>query len=142
MVFCPCYAPQPLPSKYMILPTIEYSKSHPRVLRRPATATMVQEKGIDIRLGDCRRTSDNLRKMSASSTISRFSRDIRLTSQRLASCRRLLGSGARVGKTREFGGCLCMLVLDMVRNGTISQCIFQTLCSRMILDRVGSRLSI
>lgn len=35
-----------------------------------------------------------------------------------------------------------MLVLDMIRNGAIAQCVFHALCSRMILDSVDSRLSI
>ena len=75
-------------------------------------------------------------------TMSRINKDVRLTSQRLPSGRIRLRSGARVGKSTEFGRSLCVLVLDMVRDGAVGQCIFHTLCSRMILNRVGSRLSI
>ena len=65
-----------------------------------------------------------------------------LTGQRLPGCCGLRGSGAGVSKVAEFGRSFCMLVLNMVRNGAIADRIFHALCSRMILDGVGSILSV
>ena len=83
----------------------------------------------------------SLTRLLASIKVARANKGIELTSQRLPSRSRLLRSGARVGKSTEFGGSLCVLVLDVVRDGAIGQCVFHALCSRMVLDCIGRRLS-
>ena len=67
---------------------------------------------------------------------------VRLTSQRLPGCCGLPRSGTSVSKVTEFGRSFCMLVLDMIRNGTIAKCIFHTLGSRMTLNCIRGVLSV
>ena len=138
MAFCLCYPPRLLFSEDLIVPMIRSviwelgvgQQPQPGGQEKPLTYA---KEVIEERVVVCP-CCQHLKRVSK--------QGVQLTSQRLPSCCRLLGSGARVGKITEFGRGLCMLVLHMVRNGAIAQCIFHGLCSRMVLNSAGSRLGI